>query len=286
MPRLQHWLGSLTILGGALAGAVRPAGLPARATASPPASPPVITIDANDYALALPARIPAGVVTFRLVNHGRESHHAQIARLEAGKTAGDFVRGFTDTAAMPGWVRYLGGPVGTAPGQERRATARLTPGRYVVVCRIVAVDGVAHVMKGMIREFQVVARPGAAADAFPVASDTITLNDYGFAGHRPLTSGHHTVLVENAGPQPHEIVMLALAPGKTPADFARWGLAGRHGPPPGVPVGGAEVLDRGAGATFDIDLVPGDYGFICFVPDATDRKRHFLHGMVAQFAIR
>ena len=247
--------------------------------------PPVVTIEANDFAFALPDRVAAGIVTFRLVNRGKESHHAQIIRLEDGKTAGDFIGTFVDTVAMPGWVRYVGGPVGTAPGQERRATSRLTPGSYAVLCRIVSPDGRTHVMKGMIREFQVVAGSDAAPDWYPTASDTIVLNDYGFVSHRPLTAGRHTIRVENAGPQPHEIVMLALAPGKTPADFARWGLGGRHGPPPGVPVGGAEFLDQGSVGTFSLDLAPGSYGFICFAPDTKDGKRHFLHGMMMQFTV-
>jgi hypothetical protein len=257
------------------------------ASSWPHAQPPlVITIEANDFALTLPAKVPAGVVTFRLVNHGKESHHAQIVRLEGGKTAGDFLKAFTDTAAMPAWVKYLGGPVGTAPGQDRDATSRLTPGHYVVVCRIVSPDGVVHVMKGMIREFEVVERSDAASDAFPTASDTVTLNDYGFIASRPLAAGHHTIRVENAGPQPHEMVMLKLVPGMTPADFARWGLAGRHGPAPAVPVGGVEFLDQGAGGVFAVDLAPGEYGYICFVPDAKDGKRHLRHGMVTQFTVQ
>jgi hypothetical protein len=248
--------------------------------------PTVITVEANDFALTLPAQVPAGVVTFRLVNHGKESHHAQVIRLEGGKTAGDFLRVFTDTAAAPAWVRYLGGPVGTAPGQDREETSRLTPGHYAVVCRIVSADGVMHVMKGMIREFEVVERRGAVSDSLPTASDTVTLNDYGFASSRPLTAGHHTIRVDTAGPQPHEVVMLKLALGKTPADFAQWGLAGRHGPAPAAPVGGVEFLDQGAGGVFVVDLAPGEYGYICFVPDAKDGKRHFRHGMVTQFTVR
>ena len=251
-----------------------------------PHVPPVITVEANDFALTLPAEVPAGVVTFRLVNHGKETHHAQVIRLEGGKTAGDFLRAFSDTAAMPVWVKYLGGPVGTAPGQDRDATSWLTPGHYAMVCRVVSADGVVHVMKGMIREFEVVERRDAASDSFPAASDTVTLNDYGFASSRPLAAGHHTIRVENAGPQPHELVMLKLLPGKTPADFAGWGLAGRHGPAPAAPVGGVEFLDQGARGVFAVDLARGEYGYICFVPDAKDGKRHFRHGMVTQFTVR
>ena len=246
----------------------------------------MIVVEAHDYAYTMPAKVPAGIVTFRLVNGGKESHHAQVIRLEEGKTGGDVIRAFTDTGPMPAWVKYVGGVAGTAPGHDLASTTRLVPGRYVLICRIASPDRVAHIKKGMLREFEVVAGPDDAAKTFPTATDTVTLNDYGFAIARPFTAGRHTIRVENAGPQPHEMILLKLQPGKTPVDFARWGLAGRQGPAPGGPVGGVQNLDRGATGLFEVDLAPGDYGFICFVPDAKDGKRHFLHGMVTQFTVR
>ena len=63
--------------------------------------PLVITVEANDFSLALPARVPAGVVTFRLVNHGKETHHAQVIRLAAdGLSGGSDPR--ADGAALAG----------------------------------------------------------------------------------------------------------------------------------------------------------------------------------------
>ena len=35
------------------------------------------------------------------------------------------------------------------------------------------------------------------------------LTDYNFTLSKPLTPGKHTILVENAGPQPHEVVVAA-----------------------------------------------------------------------------
>ena len=285
---LRHALMLTVLAGGFLAGCNlsdhRAAGSGQVAAAGP--EPALITVEANDYALFLPAQVPAGVVTFRLVNHGKEMHHAQVIRLEDGKASGDFMKAFTDKGAMPSWVRYLGGPAGTPPGQERHSTTMLTPGRYAVVCRVMSPDGVIHLMKGMIREFDVVADSGNAASSLPTATDTVRLTDYAFTSTRPLTAGHHVIRVENAGPQPHELVMLSLAPGKKPVDFAAWGLAGRHGPPPGVPIGGVEFLDQDAAGVFPVDLAPGDYGFICFVPDAKDGKRHFVHGMTTAFTLQ
>ncbi len=281
------------VLAAAVAGckpaAPRPTGAAkagASETAIPPRAPLVVTIEASDYALSLPARVPAGPVTFRLVNHGKELHHAQVIRLESGKTAGDYMRAYTDRGAMPDWVRYLGGPAGTPAAQEHLSATVLTPGHYAVMCRVASPDGVIHLTKGMIREFDVVAEGGDPEGSLPAATDTVRLNDYGFVSHRPLTTGHHAILVENDGPQPHELVMLKLAPGKSPVDFATWGLAGRHGPPPGMPIGGVEFLDQGARGVFPVDLGPGDYGFICFVPDSKDGKRHFQHGMTAQFRLQ
>lgn len=286
---IQRHLTLLTLLAGAtLSSCQPPADRPAGSTqlAAAEHEPAVVTVEANDYALSLPAQVPAGVVTFRLVNHGAEMHHAQVARLEEGKTAGDFMKAFTDQGAMPSWVRYLGGAAGTPPGQEHRSTTMLTPGHYVVMCRVMSPDHVIHLMKGMIREFDVVAGSGNALDSLPAATDTVRLTDYAFNSTRPLAAGHHVIRVENAGPQPHELVMLKLAAGKTPADFATWGLAGRHGPPPGVPIGGVEFLDQGAAGVFPVDLPPGDYGFICFVPDTKDGKRHFVHGMTSKFTLQ
>ncbi|MBA3316669.1 MAG: hypothetical protein H0T50_01070 [Gemmatimonadales bacterium] len=285
MRTLPHDLVLVIILAGSLA-SCQPAAERPQTMATGSAEPAVVTVEANDYAFGVPARVPAGVVTFRLVNQGKEAHHAQVIRLQDGKTVADFLRAFTDTASMPAWVRYLGGPVGTAPGRELLATTRLAPGRYALICRIRSPNGTTHVMKGMIREFEVVAGRDGSSAPLPVASDTLTLNDYGFVITRPLTSGYHTIRVENAGPQVHEVIMLKLVPGKTPADFARWGLSGRHGPAPGVPVGGAQFIDRGEVGVFSVELTAGEYGYICFVPDAKDGKRHFRHGMMTQFAVR
>src|SRR5216117_759263 len=44
------------------------------------AGPSLITITATDYAFGVPDTIPAGLTTFRLVNQGKELHHANLVR--------------------------------------------------------------------------------------------------------------------------------------------------------------------------------------------------------------
>ena len=58
------------------------------------------------------------------------------------------------------------------------------------------------------------------------------------------------------------------------------------GPPPAMSIGGAGLMDPVASSLISADLTPGEYGYICFVPDAKDGKPHLAHGMVSQFTVQ
>ena len=257
------------------------------AVATPAASATTapITVTATDFKLELPAQIPAGVVTFHLVNKGKELHQAQIIRLEGGKTLADFQKGMKENGPPPPWVKSFGGPNGIAPGAEASATAVLAPGNYAVLCFIPGPDGVPHIMKGMVQPFEVTGTATAGAQ-LPTATDTFKLVDYAFESSRQLTPGHHTILVDNTASQPHELVLLKLSPGQSVKDFATWATTGgMKGPPPAMPIGGVVALDPGVQGEFTADLEPGDYGLICFVSDAKDGKMHLEHGMIRQIKV-
>src|ERR1043166_9257816 len=125
------------------------------------AGPNVVTIIATEYAFAVPDTIPAGLTTFRLVNQGKELHHASLVRLGDGKTAADFQAGLV--AAMknhtppPSWMGFAGGPSAVTLGDTAIATQVLEPGSYLFVCWIPSLDGVPHVMKGMMHPLVVTA---------------------------------------------------------------------------------------------------------------------------------
>ena len=120
----------------------------------------------------------------------------------------------------------------------------------------------------------------------PVADATIRLSDYAFSVDKPLAAGHHVLRVTNDAAQSHEVVVVELPPGKTAADLGNWvEKTQMKGPPPGKPIGGIALLANGRSGTFPVDLKPGHYGFICFVPDAKDGKSHFAHGMTKDFTV-
>ncbi len=248
------------------------------------AAPATVAVTAKDFAFDAPAQTPAGAVTMRLQNHGKEVHQAQLVRFEDGKTVHDLAAAMKNPGPPPSWMKFVGGPNAAAPGHEVSATAVLEPGQYAYLCFIPSPDGIMHAAKGMIRPFEVTAAPSGAAKALPETDVTIKLVDFDFQSSKPLTAGKQRILVENAGPQAHEIVMVKLAPGKSIEDFAIWAES-MKGPPPAEPIGGVGVLEKGMRATFTADLTAGDYGLICFVPDAKDGKMHLVHGMMKNIKV-
>jgi uncharacterized cupredoxin-like copper-binding protein len=253
------------------------------------AGPSIVTITATDYAFGVPDSIPAGLTTFRLVNQGKELHHASLVRLRDGKTVADFQAGIA--AAMknhtppPAWMGFAGGPNSLTPGDTGSTTQILEPGSYLFVCWIPSADGVPHVMKGMMHPMLVTAAQAPAA-AEPTADLSIKLTDYDFQLSQPLTAGTHVVRVENTGAQAHEVAITALSPGKTLQDFIAWEQGGEKGPlPTGRWLGGVSTLDAGGKTQFTASFAPGSYLLLCFWPDAKDGKLHIMHGMAKQITV-
>ena len=269
---------SVTAVGAVLALALG-AHMRGRAEADAPAAN-VVNVTATDFAFEAPAEIPAGLTTFRLVNRGRTLHHVQIVKLDAGKTISDFFAAMQAGGPPPAWVHEVGGPNAPDPmGGQANATLEMTPGDYLLLCFVDIPGGVPHVMKGMVKPLKVTAARPVAAVRAPAADVTMTLDDYKFTLSRPLRAGTQTIRVENAARQPHEVELVRLAPGKTAQDLMAW-MRDQQGPPPASAIGGVAGLKSGGWTTFEANLQPGDYVLICFVPDASDGRPHFMHGMM------
>ena len=246
------------------------------------AMPNVVTVVANDYAFEAPAEIPAGLTKFVLKGAGQQIHHATIARLDDGKTVADLQAAFKTPGPPPSWVALGGGADVPAPGAEANATLDLAPGNYALICFVDTPDKVPHFAKGMVHGFTVT---GATTNAMaPTPDINLVLDDYVFNFDKPLTAGRHTVKVTNPAAQDHEIQLIQLDSGKTLADMQQW-ITKMSGPPPGRAVGGIASMKPGTTNYFEVDLPAGEYVAICFVPDKTDGKPHFLHGMARQFSV-
>lgn len=246
-----------------------------------PTKPTTLRIVARDYAYDVPASVPSGPTRIELVNHGQDLHHAQLVRLEQGKTLQDLAA-FPHDAPPPSWVVMVGGPGAVGPGDSSAVIETLTPGNYAVLCFIPASDNVPHVAKGMAAGFTVTARGNGATT--PRASATVKLVDFGFVPAGAIHAGPQLIRVVNDAEQPHEFVIFKLLPGKTSTDLYQWQMT-LKGPPPARLLGGTVGLEHGAEALVDVALEPGDYVLTCFIPDAKDGKPHFMHGMSLPFTV-
>ena len=250
-----------------------------------PAAPPVVVVHARDFSYLAPKTIKAGASTFHLVNDGKQVHHLTILKLEAGKTIADFAAAMKKPGPLPSWVSSVGGPNAAVPGASSDATLTLEAGHYALLCFVPSPGETApHAMKGMVRALTVL--PGTSKATEPTADVTVTLADYGFTIDKPLTPGHHEVKVENTAAQAHELVLMELLPGKTMNDMSNWIERDlMKGAPPGRPIGGMSNIDKGRTGSFPVELHPGHYGMICFVPDGKDGKSHSMHGMTKEIEV-
>jgi uncharacterized cupredoxin-like copper-binding protein len=117
----------------------------------------------KDLGYTMPAWV-AGTQTIHVVNDGPQIHEAQLFRLDAGKTAKDYI-----ATAAPGYKGpKAGAPVGgsgaLSPGLDNYWTVTLAPGTYLLMCYVPGADGTPHIMQGMVQEFTV------PAPAAPTAS--------------------------------------------------------------------------------------------------------------------
>jgi hypothetical protein len=242
-----------------------------------------VLVTTTDFSFHAPDTIPAGLTRIRLFNKGSERHHVQLARLEDGRTMAELRDTLTAGAGLPSWVTFVGGPNTPAPGAPSEVIVSLTPGSYAMLCFISSADGVPHLAKGMIRNLQVTPAP-ARNQPDPQADARLTLNDFGFELTPGLKAGRRTIRVENSGPQPHEVTLARLAPGKKLVDLLSW-LKHREGPPPGETYGGTLALQAGQVNFVTADFSRGEYALLCFVPDSGDGRPHVAHGMVRQISV-
>jgi plastocyanin len=190
-----------------------------------------------------------------------------------------------DPTAAFALLTFVGGPTGIPPGGEQEVSAVLEPGMHVLLCFVPAPDGVPHLAKGMIAQLEVT--EGASGE-LPAGDAELTLQDFAFVGLDTLPAGEQVVRVTNDGPQPHEATVVRLTEGVTVPDIIGMLSASPapDGPPPWTSAGGVAALADGLDATMTLDLEPGNYAFVCFVPDPASGKAHVELGMIGELTVQ
>jgi hypothetical protein len=262
---------------------------------------PEVLIKATDYAYDMPDTIPSGYVKITLQNNGAVEHQAQFARVNDGKTVdevmGALKSGQQDQALS--MVTLTGGPNTIAPGQSTSVIDKLDPGDYLVLCFVTTPQGVPHLALGMIKHVTVTESNNQAPE--PQADAEVSLKDFTITVPSNIPAGSHLWKVTNDGPESHEMALLRVAEGVPPQAIIS-GMeqaaaspaagpataspsASPAGAPPVTAAGGMGALAPGTSGWTYVNLQPGNYIAICFVPDPKTGKPHFELGMVTSFTV-
>jgi hypothetical protein len=231
--------------------------------------------------IAVPKQLEAGVTEMQFSNRGKREHSAQILRYDEGHTPQQALAAGAAWGEggkpLPAWVHLAGGfgPVGT--GESRSGVVKLEPGSYAVV----DLEGEGEPVYGT---FGVTGEPGE--DELPPTDGSIKAAEYSFSG-AGLTSGSNRVLFDNVGDEPHHLAAAPLERGARLADVREY-LKEEKGKPPLDESAAFDtaVVDGGSGQVLELDLEPGRYALLCFVPDRKGGPPHVAKGMVSEVVVK
>jgi hypothetical protein len=261
-----------------------PAVSDAPATTAAPAPSHVIDFAAHDFAYDMPDMGPfaAGMTTINLSNAGKEPHQVQIVRLHDGVSSDEFSAAVAtgEDAKIAALADFMGGTNAVSTGNRASSKVELPAGEYAALCFIPSpTDDKAHMTKGMVMPFEVV---GDESGDPPATDGTVQLKEYKFV--LPTGFGHGTYEVKNVGNETHELIVIRLKDGVTFDEALAWFLAGQQGEPLFAFVGGVGGLRPGMTAYADLDLPPGTYVALCFLPGPGGAP-HMAMGMMQQFTV-
>jgi hypothetical protein len=226
----------------------------------------------------VPDSVPAGLTRVQFRNSAKGDHGAQLIYVDEGRTVEAGLRAAQVWGErgrpLPSWVHLAGGVGNVKSGETGTATQRLPAGEYVVV----------DIDSNTNARFRVTSDGGGGEP--PSTSARIEATEYQFDS-QGLTAGRNAVLYDNAGREPHFVEGLPIKPGKTIADVRQY-IRNDKGEPPFTESGlfVSAVTDGGVAQTLELDLRPGKYALLCFVPDRKGGPPHAVKGMVSEATVR
>ena len=238
---------------------------------------PTVTGTASDEGIDFPSEVSAGLVSFTFENNRTEAPYSPIiARLNDGVTMDDIVAamgGEDAMVAIPRLVTLYGGST-IASGESLSYTTELTAGEYIL-SESEGEDFTAFtVTEGDILDM-----------AEPEADVHLAMVDFGFGLPAFLPAGPQVWHLENVSDQWHETIIIPLPEDiSSIADVRAAMAAGDERDIAPAFFWGA--MSSGKEVWVTIDLEPGNYIVLCFLPDVNgDFSPHVAHGMMQIFTV-
>jgi uncharacterized cupredoxin-like copper-binding protein len=122
--------------------------------------------------------------------------------------------------------------------------------------------------------------PGATKEKEASAQQvTVTGREYSFDLPADIKAGRTTFTLDNQGQEAHVMVVFKLAEGAT-LEQAMESDSGD-----GIETAwSTDIAARGEQEVLTFDVTPGNYGVVCFIPDAQGQP-HFMMGMQKEFTV-
>lgn len=276
-----------------LIGTVLTTVLMAGTAASAQDAAPAVTWSSSTAGEGAPEQVAPGYTEFQIDDDGDSGYTLTVFRLEEGVTLEQFEAanaaldaafggGGDPTEALNAALELADAvaEVDAAPGQSATVGAVLEEGDYVLY-------GSPHgegPPERTYRTFTVDGEPQAEA---PEADVTVQMVDFAFALPPDIGPGEQTWHVLNAGQQLHHMVVFRLNEGATMDDVMSF-VETEEGPPPGEQAAYVGIMSDDRGVYQTVDLVPGEYVALCFMPDhlgdATGMP-HVMLGMAQAFTV-
>lgn len=250
-------------------------GLSACLATTPPAIPEV-AVEIADTAITTPATMPAGLVGVTITDRRTQPGEGVpiIARLHEGVTLEEALAADGDPTAAPK-ATFLGGQLG-------HSIFNLEPGNYFVMW-----GGPPGTAGPAPVAFAVTGEPGAQQQ--PEAAVQLELHDFAYTLPDSVPGGKQLWQITNRGQVGHHALFWRLNEGVGDAEFTAWVTQEEpQGPPPATLVVDWAPTDAGVTSWAELDLAPGTYYLICFLPDFTSDPptTHLAHGMIRKVTVQ
>ncbi len=246
--------------------------------------------------------LPSGWTHVSFHNEGEEAHQVMFARLQEGvdlAELADTAGGDSSGSAAIEFVDMLGGVSYIGPGRSIEALVDLPPGLVLAMCYVPDAHGVAHALMGMTTTLTVAEPEDGAAASGGTGEDadaggdavvgTIEMTPDGYRFPEALPPGWYHVVNRDEGEGGeglHELAVLGL---EQPIDDEQLDqvlddLAVNATPDVALDaLGGLGALSAGFDAYLHLDLDPGPYLAVDFMPDPGAPRPHLLDGYATAF---
>jgi hypothetical protein len=264
---------------------------------------PTVTVRLTDDAILAPEEVAAGPTVLVVENEEEDPGHAFFLRVPDEVSDAELASTLSSGSVAeetPDWfwnADFLGNADRATTEQPAVALVGIEPGRYVV--------GDPYRPVTEFAQFTVPA-PALASTNLPESDLSVELFEMGFSLPEVIQGGPQLWEVKNTGAMLHEIAIFPVPENATPEQVQEAisaELAAEFGGDPAETratidalgdewagwssdlQAGVGVISPQAASLAQVDLEPGTYGAVCFIPEPNSEIPHLMLGMTNVFEV-